>query len=77
MLDAGVQRKGIGRACYKQFESMMKARKRKGIRIDVVCENSGNLRSFWESLGFVQNGKSQLSCGEKESEAIIMKKVIG
>lgn len=77
MLDARERGQGLGRACYRQFESMMKARNRKCIHIDVVCENSGNLLPFWESVGFIQNGKSKLFWGEKESEAVVMKKIIG
>lgn len=77
MLDARERGQGLGRACYRQFESMMKVRNRKCIRIDVVSENSENLLSFWKNIGFVQNGKIKLLWGEKESEAVVMKKIIG
>lgn len=77
MLDARERGQGLGRTCYRQFESMMKARNRKCIRIDVVSENSENLLSFWENIGFIQNGKIKLFWGEKESEAVVMKKIIG
>ena len=76
MVDAQCQGKGMGSKCYKLFEAMMREKKRRRIRIDVVCEEPENPLSFWKQQGFREAENTRLTWENKESQAVVMYKEV-
>lgn len=74
MINSEYQGNGIGDYIYKMFEKDMIKSGKKSIRIDVVNDYSGNAIGFWEKQGFTPKESLNLTWGNKESSAIVMKK---
>lgn len=77
MLDAELQRQGIGKKLYNQFEKEMKTIGKDKIRIDVVNDYNNNVIPFWEKQGFISQETIVLEWGNKKSPAIVMTKKLG
>ena len=68
------QNKGVGQEIYKFFETSLKEKGCKTVRIDVVYDYLENVIPFWEKLGFKSYEKIQLTWGNKTNSAVVMKK---
>lgn len=66
----------MGSKCYKLFEAMMREKKRRRIRIDVVCKEPENPLSFWKQQGFREAENTRLTWENKESQAVVMYKEV-
>ncbi len=75
MIHASFQGNGIGKHIYNMFEESMLRLGKHLIRIDVVNDYVGNVVPFWEKLGFDERRVIRLKWGNKESNALIMKKI--
>ncbi len=76
MIDSSLQGYRLGRKLYSYFENLMRDKKQKFIRIDVVNDYENNLVLFWESLGFVCSKEIELEWANKKSRAVVMRKVL-
>lgn len=76
MLTREAQGRGLGRGIYELYEAEMLSLGCEAIRIDVVCDYTGNLLPFWQGLGFSACGEVTLKWGGKQSRAAVMRKRI-
>ena len=76
MLDASSQGHGIGTQFWHFFEKRMRNKGYHTIRLDVVDDYEGNVKPFWEKLGFCGCERISLDWGNKRSSAQVMKKDI-
>lgn len=76
MIHNNYKKMGYGKEIYLGFEKLIKSKKCKSIRIDVVTNYDNNVLEFWRLNGFDVIDNIELNWTGKVLPAVVMKKEI-